>query len=114
MNKRPGNLIEGENNAPKLRTLDIIKIGGRWAQVFSGETVGKQWITFLDDGSSEDVDLADYNFIRHIDLSVGILIESQGDRFRPEEIERIHYGVESRTNPGLKLLVKVFGEYQKK
>ncbi len=91
--------------------LDIIKVDGRWAQVYSGP--GRTQIGYLDDGSKETVDLSDYELVRHTDSHVR-LQQMQGERFTDEEIARIRWGSEQDEHPDLKYEVHVFGEYAKR
>jgi hypothetical protein len=89
-------------------TLDIVKIDGRWAQVHSRSDTAA--LVYLDDGSEDHIEWADYELTRLIRSHVLPL----KDQFTPEEIARIRWGAEQEQNPHLVYEVAVFGEYRKR
>ena len=104
-------LEEGpEEKTPEPKTLDIIKIEGRWAQ-----KITPSLIKFLDDNSAMQIDFNDYKMIRSFRSSpVSIIEKLFGEKIGDAERKNIHWGPEQDRYPHLKELVEVFGEYVKK
>jgi len=99
---------EPENTYPSY--MDIIKIDGSWAQIFSLGGEG-ELVKFLGDRRCESLDLRDYKLTRHIDHSVSPLMELEGNLFSEIELSNIRWGPEEKNYPYLKLITNVFGEY---
>ena len=101
--------------------MDIIKIDGRWGQVTSGpaKEISTVPVRFLDNREVRDIDFGEYKLKRRINLYLGNFMKLRGERLEQEEIDNVHYAdadyaAEHEKNPRLKLLVNVFGEYEKK
>lgn len=108
LNRFPEIVSEAEQKGPS--TLDIIRIDGRWGQVFSPQVNAEDKIAirWLDDLSHGSMDKADYH------LKTYIKMESRDlkDRFSETEFNNIHW--EAEADPFLKGKVTVFGEYVSK
>lgn len=104
--------FEGENKTNQERPgiLDIVKIDGRWAQVMAGGGI----VHFLDTGEMKEIDWNMYQLKEVFNQSAKTVMELFGQNFRDEEIERIFWGGEEKKYPHLRLVVNVFGEYERK
>ncbi len=106
-----------ESAVPQPNTLDIIKVDGRWAQIFvGGDAIDlPKPMKYLDNGEDSEITFNDYEFTKDWkSLPVALLKSKFGETFNDEEITRIHWGSEQENNPELKEFVSVFGEYTKK
>ncbi len=94
-------------------TLDVVKIDGRWAQVFSFVAGKSGSISFywLDDPAKKPSSIkpADFEIIKY---PMNTLIINIKDEFTEQEFNNLH---EARGNPPeLKKFIKVFGELNSK
>ena len=102
------NLKEDSNKLPG--TLDIVKINGRWAQVYC-PAMGR--IRFLDNNLGVIISWEDYKMIRSFAGWPVYLLKGL-EYFAPEEILNIRWGPEQAADPYLKEVVSVFGAYVSK
>lgn len=98
----------GEHDKPS--TLDIIRVNGRWGQIYSG--IGS--IIWLDTGENGQINLSDYSLTRKIDTDVSNLETIEGTRLTEEEFNNIHGGDSRYNTAERKYMVQVFGEYETK
>ena len=96
-------------------TLDIIKIDNHWAQIAScSERDEAYTLIFLKNKQvAQNINLKKYKLVKEYRQTVKRVM-GQGENFTPSELEAIRWGPEQEKNPELKLLVTVFGEYEKK
>lgn len=99
----------GQDEQPGLH--ELVKIGGRWAQVESGPVVST--VNYLDDGSTDRIVWEQYELARRLGTHVALLQESEHP-FTDEELSRIRWGSEQEQHPHLKGEVAVFGEFRKR
>lgn len=103
-------LREGTSELP--RTLDVVKINGRWGQIFKGP--GSElmrpdnWISvrWLDTKKGERFLLKDLTSFPYSGTIVGDL----KDQFTDIEFKNIHWGQEETEHPELRNHVTVWGE----
>lgn len=107
-NRIPEIVLEAEQRGPS--TLDIVRVDGRWGQVFSPQVGAKDeaHIRWLDDLSHGSMDMANYDLKTYVDMESRAL----RDRFSETEFNNIHW--EAGADPFLKGKVTVFGEYVSK
>ncbi len=94
---------------PKPDLQDIVKINGRWAQVFGGGDVVK----YLDDASLETVDWDNYRLLRRIDKDVLTAELVLDIKLTDKQKKAIYWGAEQEKDQKLNLNTKIFGEFEK-
>lgn len=101
-----------ERYQDKIRSMDLIKIDGRWAQIADNSIEGQpSTVIYLDDGSHESLALDEYELVEELDTHVGALEEGDDELITSEEIANIKSG--DKLMPELKSQVHVFGELKK-
>ena len=103
------------NSYPK--TLDIIRINSRWAQISAGiieeDHTYPILVRYLDDQSCEQIFLNRYRIKKRYGYDVGFALRLARVQFTEEEIANIHWGDEQLDHPYLKLEVILYGEFEK-
>lgn len=87
--------------------LDLVKIDGKWAQVFGAGRFAK----FLDTGTTIDVDWNKLVLERKFDTSLANVLKFEGETITDDEKAMIHWGGEEKKLPRLREQVTVFGLY---
>lgn len=96
---------------PEPGGLDIVKLDGRWAQVYS--TGGRSAVKYLDDGSNADILWSDYRMTRRTESHVRLL-NQRNEGLTDEEMSRLRWGSEQEADPDIVQEIHVFGEFEKK
>ncbi|NMB48492.1 hypothetical protein GYA13_03565 [Candidatus Kuenenbacteria bacterium] len=106
-----------ESRKKRPNTLDIIKIDGRWAQIYSSG-VDRVPIKYLDqENTFTTIDFTDYRLVQIYDTAVNNLdTMSSMPGPSPEELARAAWQSESGSEDtsDLKKHIRIFGEYASK
>ncbi|MGI0100429.1 MAG: hypothetical protein ACREBH_01780 [Candidatus Micrarchaeaceae archaeon] len=93
--------------------LDLVRIDGRWAQIVTTVDTDKYCsptAVYLDKNRSlVGLDKDEYRLSRVYDMDLGHI---KGISMTPGEFANVHWGDNEKEYPRLKLMVRVFGDFE--
>ena len=107
--EQPFKKQESIEQTPRPNLLDVVKIGGRWAQVVGAGN----YVKYLDDQSEAEINWDEFQRTKDWER-LSVYHVKKTTNFTPEELGRIHWGPEQEQRPHLRGEVSVFGEFEKK
>lgn len=107
---------EAERELEYPPTLDIIKVDGRWAQIYRSG-IAEISVNYLDNNEYGILNLNEFELVRKYDTHINML-DQFNEKISEVEIQNIYYDSETTKLPEdvqhiRKGLVHVFGEYKR-